>query len=83
MLERHLDHADGASTSVLRGRDHGFGLLRRSIALAILLRVGEVGEAAFVDRDPGLLEPGDQLGRSSSPTGRDCRAGHFLVGKSS
>ena len=49
------------STRVLRAATTACACWRRSIAPAISVRIGEVGEAAFVDGDAGDREAGDQL----------------------
>ena len=73
--QRHLDHADRALDQGLARRDHGFGLLAAQHRPGDLLRIGKMGEAAFVDRDPGHLQPRDQLGAQfARRPRRDCRA---------
>ena len=60
--ERHLDHPDSAFDQCLARRDHRLRLLPAKHRPGDLLRIGQVGETALVDRDPGNREPRDQLG---------------------
>ena len=67
MVERHLDHADRALDQGLARRDHRLRLLAAKHRAGDLLRISEVGEAAFVDRDPGDREPRLELGAELGP----------------
>jgi hypothetical protein len=62
------------STSFARG-DHRFGLLAAQHRPGDFLGIGEVGEAAFVDRDPGHASRSISSLRSSARLRHDCRAG--------
>ena len=60
--ERHFDHADRAFDQGLARRDDRLRLLAAEHRAGDLLRISEVGEAAFVDRDAGDREPRLELG---------------------
>ncbi len=52
---------DRALDQGLARRDHRLGLLAAQHRPGDLLRIGQMGEAAFVDSDAGHRQPRDQL----------------------
>src|SRR3546814_948879 len=61
LRERHLDHPDRAFDERLARGDHRLRLLTAQHRVSNFGGVSQMGEAAFVNGDPGDLEPRDQF----------------------